>query len=146
MRTFKAGVDLPTVAENPQADIVLFDGHCMFCLVQSQRLARWDTRRRLAFLSLHDPEVESRFPDLTYDRLMEEMHVVDRQGRRHAGVAALRHLSTRLPMLYPLAPLLHLPFSTPLWRWAYRQIATRRYFFLGRTEAGCTSGACELHL
>lgn len=137
---------LPTPAERPQADIVIFDGHCRFCRAQVEQLARWDARgRRLAFLSLHDPEVAKRFPDLTYDQLMQEMYVVDRHGRRHAGAAALRYLSRRLPVLYIFAPLLHLPFTLPLWRWAYRQVAKRRYWF-GRSAPVCEEEACRIHM
>jgi predicted DCC family thiol-disulfide oxidoreductase YuxK len=135
---------LPTPAENPQADVVIYDGHCRFCTAQVKNLARMDPGgRRLAFLSLHDQEVTRRYPDLSYDQLMEQMYVVDRRGKRHAGAAAFRYLTTRLPMLYVLAPLLHIPFSLPLWQWAYRQVAKRRYRF-GKTE-DCAEGTCKVH-
>ena len=138
-------VQLPTPAENPQADIVIFDGHCKFCTDQVKKLACWDKNgRRLVFLSLHDPEVAKRFPDLSYDQLMEKMHLVNRHGRQYEGAAAFRYLTTRLPRLYWLAPLLYLPFSMPLWSWGYRQIAKRRYW-MGQTEDVCDSGACRTH-
>ena len=70
---------------------------------------------------------------MTYDQLMEEMYLVDRQGRRYPGAEAFRYLTTRLPRLYPLAPLMHIPFSLPLWRWGYKQVANRRYRFMGKT-------------
>ena len=136
---------LPTPADRPDADVVIYDGHCKFCTGQVQRLARWDSGGRLAFLSLHDPQVAKDYPDLSYDRLMEEMAVVDRQGRRHWGAAAFRYLTTRLPRLYLLAPLMHLPFSLPLWRWGYRQVAKRRYWLAGKTGAACEGDACSVH-
>jgi predicted DCC family thiol-disulfide oxidoreductase YuxK len=71
------------------------------------------------------------------------MYLIDRQGRRHAGAAAFRHLSRRLVPLWPLVPLLHLPGSLPLWRFLYRQVAKRRYR-LGKT-APCESETCHLH-
>lgn len=142
----KSETPIPAPAENPAADIVIYDGHCNFCTWQMKNLARLDGRgKRLAFLSLHDPEVARRFPDLSYAQLMEEMAVVDRHGRRHLGAAAFRYLTTRLPKLYWLAPLMHIPFSMPLWRWGYRQIAKRRYL-MGRTDGGCDDGACKVHL
>jgi|SRR5947209_1655840 len=118
--TAPSQVSLPSPAENPEADVVVYDGQCKFCTAQVQRLARWDALRQLAFLSLHDPEVSKLLPDVTYDQLMHEMYLVDRAGRRHRGAAAFRYLTTRLPRLYPLAPLLHIPFSLPLWPWAYQ--------------------------
>jgi predicted DCC family thiol-disulfide oxidoreductase YuxK len=140
------GIQLPTTAENPKADIVIFDGHCKFCTGQVQRLARWDgSGRRLAFLSLHDPQVATRFPDLTYDQLMDEMYVVDQQGRRHSGAAAFKYLTTRLPRLYAIAPLMHLPFTMPLWRWGYKQVAKNRYLLMGKTADACDDDACKIH-
>jgi predicted DCC family thiol-disulfide oxidoreductase YuxK len=138
-------IHLPSPAENASADIVIYDGHCKFCTSSVQKLARWDTKsHKLAFLSLHDPEVQSRFPQLTYDQLMQEMYLVDRGGSIHRGAEAFRYLTTRLPRLYPLAPLLHIPFSLPLWRWAYRQIARRRYRIMGKTHE-CDGDACRIH-
>ena len=139
-------VPLPTPAERPDADIVIYDGHCRFCTGQVQNLARWDKKGRLAFLSLHDPEVARRFPDLTYDRMMEEMYVVDQKGNRYGGAAAFKYLTTRLPRLYPLAPLMHIPFTMPLWRWGYRQVAKRRYAIAGKSADSCDDGTCQVHL
>lgn len=139
-------IRLPSPAENPDADVVIYDGHCKFCTGQVQNLARWDNSgHRLAFLSLHDPLVAKRYPDLTYDQLIEQMYVVDRAGKRHAGADAFRYLTTRLPRLYPLAPLMHIPFLMPLWRWGYRQIAKRRYS-MGKTADACANDACKVHL
>jgi predicted DCC family thiol-disulfide oxidoreductase YuxK len=143
--TSKNEVHLPSPTEYPDADVVIFDGHCQFCTGQVKNLARWDgPRRRLAFLSLHDPLVASRYPDLTYDQLIHEMYVVDRRGNRYAGADAFRYLTIRLPRLYPLAPLMHIPFSMPLWRWGYRQVARRRYL-LGKTSDVCADDACKAH-
>ena len=129
--------------ERPDSDVVIYDGQCRICTGQIERLARWDRGRRLSYLSLHDPRVVDRCPDLSHNAMMKEMYVVDRRGRRHAGASALRYLSRRLPTLWWLAPVLHLPGTLPLWRWLYQQIAKRRYRF-GRIEA-CDAGSCHLH-
>jgi predicted DCC family thiol-disulfide oxidoreductase YuxK len=142
-----AAIHLPSPDENPDADVVIYDGHCKFCTGQVQNLARWDgSGRRLAFLSLHDPLVASCYPDLTYDQLLQEMYVIDRRGTRHAGADAFRYLTTRLPKLYVLAPLMHIPFSMPLWRWGYQQVAKRRYLLMGKTADACENDACHIHL
>ena len=138
-----ANSHLPTPEERPDADVVIFDGHCRFCTGQVQRLNRWDGGGRLAFLSLHDPVVAQRYPDLSHDQLMQDMYLVDRQGHRHRGAAAFRYLSRRLPRLWWLAPVMHIPFSLPLWQFLYRQVAKHRYWF-GKTEQ-CDDGACAVH-
>ena len=134
---------LPTPAERPDADIVIYDGHCRICTSQIRRLAAWDKGGRLAYLSLHDPETARRFTDLSHDELMQYMVLVDRRGHRYRGAEVLRYLSRRLPLLWWAAPILHLPFSMPLWQWCYRQVAKRRYRF-GRVES-CDDGSCRLH-
>jgi predicted DCC family thiol-disulfide oxidoreductase YuxK len=136
---------LPTVEENPSADVVIYDGDCNFCTSQVERLARWDASgKRLAFISLHDARVAERYPDLTYDMLMDQMYVVDQRGNRYGGAAAFRYLSRKLPRLWLLAPLLHIPGTLPIWQWGYRQVAKQRYKLMGKKDA-CESGACEIH-
>lgn len=138
-----AQTHLPTPGERPDADVVIYDGHCRFCTGQVRRLHRWDGAGRLAFLSLHDPVVAERYPDLSHDQMMQDMYVVDRQGRRHRGAAAFRYLTRRLPRLWWLAPVMHIPFSLPLWQFLYRQVANRRYWF-GKTDQ-CDDGTCAVH-
>jgi predicted DCC family thiol-disulfide oxidoreductase YuxK len=141
--TVTPATNLPTPEQRPDADVVIFDGQCVFCSGQVQRLARWDRNERLSFLSLHDPVVAERYPDLTQQQLMDEMYVVDQFGGRHGGAAAFRYLSRKLPRLWPLAPLMHIPLTLPIWQWGYRQVAKRRYRLAGKQA--CDGDACEVH-
>ena len=136
--------NLPSPHQRPDADVVIFDGKCRFCIGQVQRLARWDQRGRLAFLSLHEKEVARRWPQLSHDQLMEQMVVVDSENRCRGGAEALRYLSRQIPRLWPLFPFLHLPGTLPLWQILYRWVARRRYRFSG--NAPCDEdGTCQLH-
>ncbi|MGC4003208.1 MAG: hypothetical protein QM811_08770 [Pirellulales bacterium] len=45
--------------------------------------------------------------------------------------------------MWVLAPLLHIPFSLPLWQWGYDQVAKRRYRW-GKVD-DCADGACAIH-
>lgn len=134
---------LPSVDDRPGAAVVIYDGNCQMCQRQVRRLAAWDSHHKLAFLSLHDPRVAERYPDLTHDALMRAMVVVDPQGRRHVGAAGIRYLSTQMPRLYLLAPLLHIPGTLPLWQWFYQQIAKRRYRWNRASQ--CDDGECRVH-
>ncbi len=143
----KPAIPLPDPDTLPEADVVIYDGKCRFCRGGVERIARWDGKHRLAYISLHDPRVAERYPDLTHEQLMAQMYVIDRQGRRHGGAAAARHLSRRLPALWWLAPLLHIPFTMPLWQWMYKQVAKRRYLIAGKEgdDACDEDGTCKLH-
>ena len=124
-------------------DVVIYDGECNFCRAQVKRLRGFDWGdKRLAYISLHDPRVKERYPDLSHDDLMRQMYVVDPQGNRHGGADAVRYLSRRLPFLWPAAPVLHLPGTARLWRWLYNEVAKRRYKISGRQ----CEDACSVHL
>lgn len=133
---------LPTLAQRPNSDVVIFDGECTFCQSQVARLNRWDWRNRLSFLSLHDPVVAEKYPDLSHDELMREMFVVAPGGERYGGAASIQYLARRLPPLYLFYPVLNLPFTLPIWSWLYQLIASRRYRIAGRD---CENGACKIH-
>ena len=137
---------LPDPDALTSSDVVIFDGECNFCRSQVGLLHRLDLGgRRLSFLSLHDDRVAERYPDLSHDDLMQQMYIVDTQERRHGGSDAVKYLSRRLPILWLAAPVLHLPGTAGLWRWAYKQVAKRRYQLAGKTTGGCGDNNCSIH-
>jgi predicted DCC family thiol-disulfide oxidoreductase YuxK len=134
---------LPSPDERPQADVVIYDGNCKICTAQVKKLPWWDCLGKLSYLSLHDPEVARRWPDMSHDRLMTEMCIVDAHGNRHWGPQAIRHLSRRLRRLWWAAPFLYFPGSMYLWQTLYRWIARNRYRLSG--SPACDNDACQLH-
>jgi hypothetical protein len=68
------------------------------------------------------------------------MHVLTPDGRRvYHGFAALRWLAWRLPLLWPLAPLLYLPGIPSLGQRLYLWIARNRFRLVP-----CHGGVCTL--
>jgi predicted DCC family thiol-disulfide oxidoreductase YuxK len=126
----------------PGAAVVLFDGQCRFCRGQVERLAKWDLKGRLSYLSLHDPRVASTYPSLRHEQLMEQMFIITPDGDAFGGADAVRFLTRYLPNLWWLAPLTHVPFTRPLQQWVYQQVAKRRYQIAGRQ---CDDDACSIH-
>ena len=143
----------PHPIDFPNADVVIYDGNCVFCAKQVKNLIRLDGKHRVAFASLHDEFIADQFPDLSYDQMMEQMYIVPSasgqagySSKRLGGAAAIRHLTCRLPKLWIFAPLLHIPFTMPIWQWVYMQIANRRYKAASKSGAECDEdGTCELH-
>jgi predicted DCC family thiol-disulfide oxidoreductase YuxK len=127
-------------ARRPDRDTVLYDGRCRFCRGQIALLRRLDPAGCLRFTSLHDASVSRDFPELGREQLLEQMYVVDRQGRARGGADAVRYLCRRLPLLWPAAVPLHLPGSLPMWRWLYRLVARNRY----RLAGTCDDGTCRI--
>ncbi|MCM2375116.1 thiol-disulfide oxidoreductase DCC family protein [Aporhodopirellula aestuarii] len=140
---------LPDPDSHPDRDVVVFDGHCNACALAARRLHQMDFGHgRLAFLSLHDPRVTQRYSDLSFDDLMSQMYVIDTEGNRHGGADAVRYLSRRLPVLWIVAPLLHIPGTAGLSRRLYGVVARNRYWisrkFFG-TKDVCDSDSCSIH-
>ncbi|MFM1997726.1 MAG: hypothetical protein RLZZ111_2113, partial [Planctomycetota bacterium] len=108
-----------TTRFHPDRATVLYDGLCRFCQSQIALLRRLDLTGKLAFTSLHDPSVARDFPEIPPEELHRQMYVVDPRGTARGGAEAVRYLSRRLVLLWPLAILLHIPGTLPLWRWFY---------------------------
>lgn len=124
----------------PECDTVIYDGNCRFCRSQIA-LLRWIAcGSAVRFVSLHDPAVADQFPEISAEQLHAEMYTVDRQGHARGGADAVRFLSRRLPLLWPLALVLHIPGSLPLWRSLYAFVARHRY----RIAGSCEHGGCRL--
>jgi len=123
----------------PARDTVLYDGQCRFCRSQIALLRRLDLSGSLHFTSLHDPAVPDVFPELSRDDLLAQMYVIDTAGRARGGAEAVRYLSRKLPLLWPLAVLLHVPGTLPLWQVLYRFVARHRM----RIAGSCTDGTCR---
>lgn len=129
------------IANRPEKDTVLYDGQCRFCRSQIAILKALDLLGTLRFVSFHDPLAGREFPELERDDLLRQMYVVDTSGSARGGAEAVRYLSRRLPLLWPLALPLHVPGSLPLWNAVYRFVARHRY----RIAGSCAEGTCRLH-
>lgn len=142
---------LPSPKQLPLADLVIFDGQCVFCTNQVKKLHALDGKNRLAFISLHDRFVSDHIPDLDHEQMMEQMYIVPHTGsgyspQRLGGADGIRYLTRRLPKLWALAPFFHIPFTRPIQQWCYRQIAKRRYRIAGKSAPACDdNGTCDLH-
>jgi predicted DCC family thiol-disulfide oxidoreductase YuxK len=128
--------------QRPGRAVVIYDGHCIFCTKQVQRIARFDFGQLFTYLSLHDGRVSQRYPNLTFQQLMDQMWLVLPDGRQFGGIDAVRVISRKLWILWPLAVILHIPFTGWLWRSLYRTVARFRYYLGGKKS--CDNGQCSI--
>src|SRR5205823_7866931 len=101
-----------------------------------------DWLHRLAFVNARDREnLPPGVPAPERGRLLEEMHLLAPDGYRlYHGFAAFRWMAWRLPLLWPLAPLLYLPGVPSLGQRAYLWVARNRFQLVP-----CHGGVCTLH-
>lgn len=117
--------------------LIIYDGECRFCRSQIAILNRLDMWGVLTFESLHDPSIHIDFPDITHEELLKRMYVIDSDQSRYSGANAIRYLSRKLMLLWPLAILLHIPYSMWLWNMVYNFIARNRYRIAGKCTGSC---------
>jgi predicted DCC family thiol-disulfide oxidoreductase YuxK len=112
---------------------ILYDGDCGLCqrtiavVRQLDLLGAVEIRNALT----EWPELSRRFPGLTQDACLADMHGVTASGRVVVGFDTYRALAWVLPLGWLLLPSLYLPGVRPIGRRVYRAIAARRF------RAGC---------
>ncbi len=124
----------------PAPAIVLFDGQCAFCRKSVSLLRRLDWLGRFDCRDARDvANLPPSGDPLDPQRLLEEMHVVTPDRKRaYAGYRAVRWIAWRLPLLWPLAPFLHLPGAVWLGSKLYRWIARNRFKLVPCRHGVCT--------
>ncbi|MBI2104454.1 MAG: DUF393 domain-containing protein [Candidatus Omnitrophica bacterium] len=121
--------------------ILLYDGRCGLCLESVRRLRALDLFGWLDPLDFHaQPDLTRLSPVLTPERCRSEMILLEPNGRLTGGFEAFARMTRRLPLLWWLAPLAHLPGARWVGTRLYRWVASHRYL-LHRNPA-CAANQC----
>jgi predicted DCC family thiol-disulfide oxidoreductase YuxK len=107
--------------------VALYDGYCAICQTTLALITALDWFKRVTFVDLHTPGIETRYPQFTHEELMGQIHVIDEQGRVFAGFDGTRRLLKAVPLGFPIWLLLQLPGMDRVGIRVYRWIASHRY-------------------
>lgn len=122
---------------------LLFDGQCGFCQASVKRLLALDLFGYLNPVDFHTvPNVAALHPRLSPERCKSRMQLIEPKGRLSEGFFSVRNMSLRMPLLWPLAPLLWLPGMGRLGQRAYDWVAARRFLFHRRPA--CATNQCTV--
>jgi predicted DCC family thiol-disulfide oxidoreductase YuxK len=109
---------------------ILYDGSCKYCRGTVRVLTAMDLFRRLTVTDFRRLDLEefnrANGCALDAEALEHEMALVSR-GRVYSGFRAYRVLSTAIPALWIVAPLLYVPGVAPLGTLVYKYVALRRH-------------------
>lgn len=126
----------------------LYDGQCVVCRSTCEMMRALDWRKRIQFVDLHEGEAwREDCPELSFERLMREIHVIDGEGKVYAGFDGTQRMLREAPLGFPLWLLLQLPWMDALGARVYRFIARRRYrinALLGVELSDCDDGSCGM--
>ena len=127
----------------PQLMSVLYDGNCGVCRRTIAMLRMFDVFGRIAFVNALDAGDGARDLGVERAQLLVHMHAV-RGERAWQGFEAYRAMAARIPVLWPIWPLLWVWPVSALGRRVYRHVAdTRRCEVpeVGRAEPPVASRA-----
>ena len=120
---------------------LVYDGYCPLCIRTMTQLDVLDGARRLRYVDLERETARARelLPGVSLDDMREEMAVVTPDGRVLRGFFAFREISRRLPVLWPLVPVMFAPGSA----W----VGTRVYTWVAANRARrlCDGDGCVVH-
>lgn len=123
--------------------ILLYDGHCGFCLASIQRLRVLDLWHQIELRDFHtESNLMALHPELTPERCQSEMVLLEPDGRLSGGFGAFRRLALRLPLLWLFVPLVYVPGASWIGSRVYRWVATHRYLL--HRNPTCTTNQCTL--
>jgi protein-S-isoprenylcysteine O-methyltransferase Ste14/predicted DCC family thiol-disulfide oxidoreductase YuxK len=131
----------------PGRFVLLYDGHCSFCRAQVRNLVRLARPGAIDAVDFQQVGVLDRFPGISYEACMRNMHLVTPSGGVYFGFeAAVRALATR-PLLGLLAFTYYVPGIRLCCDLAYAGIAANRYRLTRKAIASglCEEGTCHLH-
>ncbi|MEQ8764708.1 MAG: DUF393 domain-containing protein [Planctomycetota bacterium] len=120
---------------------MLYDDACPLCTFQMRSLTWLDWRHRIVWRPLSDPGAESLVPGVERSDLRAAIHCVTAEGDVHRGARAIRYVSMRVPLLWPLGLLLWAPGVIWVAEWVYRFVSRHRHRL--SKLFGC-EGACAL--
>ena len=105
----------------------IYDGHCQICRRTIASIRTLDLLDRVTYVNALDTAaLEAHgLTNLQSDALLRDIHAVVGE-RVRSGFVAYRALAARIPLLWPVLPLLYLPFVSALATRIYRRVADSR--------------------
>jgi predicted DCC family thiol-disulfide oxidoreductase YuxK len=123
-------------------DRLIFDGACGFCRASLARILALDPFGRISAVDFRSVDVATLHPALTWEACHARIQLLEAGGRLSGGFAVFRRLSLRLPLAWPLAPVLNMPGLRLIGDPAYDWVARNRMNLLHRFQA-CKDNACR---
>lgn len=108
---------------------MLFDGGCGLCKGVASVVVHLDLFGRIEPMDVvHDwPRIAERFPFLSREKCLTDMHVVKPDGSVATRFRAYRHLAWQMPATWLIAPLLYIPGVPQVGDRVYGYVALHRH-------------------
>ena len=116
--------------DEKNAEVFYYDADCRFCIRVVRLLSKVDILGRITWVPYQ--VLETPPPGISWEDLKRAAYLVDSvRGRHDEGFHAIRMLTVRLPLLFPLAPIFWFPAMGLAGAVVYRWVARNRYRIFG---------------
>lgn len=113
------------------------------CTAGADRIRSHDIEGALEVVSLHEPEVAARFPNIKQRDVLAEMHFVRPDGSIAKGHEAVREVLLVIPSYRWLSLFWMLPGFQFVADRAYKWVAKNRYRW--NRKVHCDGDVCSMH-
>ncbi|KAM9855262.1 uncharacterized protein ACBR49_001504 [Aulostomus maculatus] len=123
---------------------VLYDGLCPICVTEIRFLQflQRNNPRKVDFVDISLPGYDGvKYKGVTYEKAMDEMHVIDEEDEVHRGIPAFAVMYSAVGLDW-LGRFMMWPPVRPLMDKSYAIFARNRLKWTGRGEE-CPTGRCE---
>lgn len=107
--------------------LLMYDGDCALCRLWVET---WRARTGDRVIYAASEEIAREYPDIPPERYRRTVQLIDVDGRRYEGAAAVFRLLAHVPGRGWMIRLYEAPLIAPVSEWAYRLAARHRPFFL----------------
>ena len=111
--------------------LLVYDGECAFCRTW---VDHWRTLTADRVQYATSQEIAASFPDVPREKYARAVQLIDDDGTRHEGAAAVFRLYAKRPGFGWMKRLYEAPAVAPVSEWCYRLVARNRPFFLRLTR------------
>ncbi|MCP3027389.1 thiol-disulfide oxidoreductase DCC family protein [Halobacillus sp. A5] len=114
--------------------IVFYDAQCPFCYHVKKSVKRFDWNNRMKWVSVQEVKENGEYPYLEGKPILEEIHLLTKEGRVLEGFKSIRFILLQLPVFSLLALYLYLPGMEMMGARFYKWFSARRYQWFGQYE------------
>ncbi|ELK46369.1 DUF393 domain-containing protein [Halobacillus sp. ACCC02827] len=114
--------------------IVFYDAQCPFCFYVKKTFRAFDWQNRIKWVSVQETEKTDRYPYLEGRPVLEEIHMLTKEGEIVQGFHTIRKLLLALPLFSVFGILLSLPGMSTIGSPLYRFVSDHRHQWFGRYD------------
>lgn len=109
-----------------QFGVLIYDSECGLCVRFKKAVDLIDLKKQVSFMSIHDPEVYLKYPQLDKEACDEQVHLIKDTGEIIVGADVIEYLIQKLPGVQKFAWLLDSDSAKKASKVFYKKISEMR--------------------